>query len=78
MDPYAHERGPARMKRQSAAETALKKQIKIIYEKISNTDDLIKCLEAKRETFVSLVTQLEDEVTALYNARVAASKRNSP
>ena len=62
------------MKKQSVAEQTLNKQIKNFIAQADVLSDTIRQYEAKRSTIVSLISQLEDEVTTLRNARIAASE----
>lgn len=66
------------MKRQSAAEAALNKQVKLIYSKMELINRAIAELEAKKDSHRELIIQLESEIDTLRSARVAASKRNTP
>jgi len=66
------------MKRQSKAEEALQKQVKILINKESELDTRIAHLNTERESHRTIRIQLEKEIYSLQNARKTASERNKP
>lgn len=66
------------MKRQSKAEEALIKQIKIIQNDVKTTDMAIGELSARRAAKYDILMQLQDEVDKIKDARIRANERNKP
>ena len=66
------------MKRQSKAEEALRKQVKILETKMESIELAIKQNNRDLETTRSIRDQLNTEIFNLRAAREAASKRNTP
>lgn len=66
------------MKRQSKAEEALQKQVRILKVKEEELDVRIAHLQTERESHRTIRMQLEDEIYKLEKVRIAASERNKP
>ena len=66
------------MKRQSAAEAALRKQVKILEASMEQQLQALDHLRARIDNTRSIRDQLEDEISRLYAARVAASESRKP
>jgi hypothetical protein len=66
------------MKRQSKAEEALQKQVRILKVKEEELDVRIAHLQTERESHRTIRIQLEDEIHKLEKARIASSERNKP
>ena len=62
------------MKKQSVAEQTLNKQIKSFTVKAEALSDDMRQIQAKLSTVLSIIDQLEGEVTNLREARIADSK----
>ena len=62
------------MKKQSVAEQTLNKQIKSFTVKAEALSDDMRQSQAKLSTVLSIIDQLEGEVTNLREARIADSK----
>lgn len=66
------------MKRQSKAEEALTKQVKLLNLQIADLEQAQAHLVTKIETKISIRVQLQDSIDALKSARLEASERNKP
>jgi len=66
------------MKRQSKAEEALKKQIRILQTKKYELDTRLSTIKTKHESYKIIQMQLEAEISNLRQAREASSIRNKP
>lgn len=66
------------MKRQSAAEQALQKQVKLLNERIDTARQARNEIEQEIATSTSIRNQLESEIIALKDARLTASVLRKP
>lgn len=66
------------MKRQSAAEAALAKQIKRLGHEIAQYYQAHKELRTRIDTLEAIKSQIEDEIASLKSTRMTASEARKP